>query len=555
MYKFLRLLLTLSIYLPNTSAQCDPQILSCNAAISGCDLTANDNNYWNDPAWWDDLNQSHDLAETQIDLGFVLHNNCPNDTLSVRCLLFLDLDVDGVEETVIDSDNFPATGVVNFGNAANPNYAGGTPILFDRRPLPANQKWRFALNSTIAGDTSTFQLNWVNEVNPSIFQVPELAYGAHSIRWVVSNSQGVFKTCEKSFVVKDCKAPTVVCINGINVNILPTHQISLWASDFLHFTEDNVTQPNLIQLGLRKTGTGTGFPLDAFGNPINTISFNCEDLGVQGVELWAMDAAGNVDFCETYIIVQDNLSACLGPQSPIEVCAKAACFPNDFLEETLFNYEIRVPGTPPADYFETGACISIVPPNAINTEIKITPSNDYNPLNGVSTFDLLQIANFIAGIDAFDSPYAWIAADANNDKVIDTLDIIACKKLILGVFTELPFTFRFVDKNYVFPSPNPLSAPFPESITLNTSNTPPPQVEFVGVKICDISCANLVGFYETAATDKHLIGAPSPNPTQEGALLPIQLPTCGNGVFGRAGFFRKNVIPTPDKPAGGTSAA
>jgi hypothetical protein len=65
-----------------------------------------------------------------------------------------------------------------------------------------------------------------------------------------------------------------------------------------------------LKLGIRKCGQGTGFPVDANGNPITNVNFTCDELGTQCVELWAIDLAGNADYCETYVIVQDNAGNC-----------------------------------------------------------------------------------------------------------------------------------------------------------------------------------------------------------------------------------------------------
>ena len=524
MSKFLLLVLALSPSFSKMAAQCEPQLLNCNAAIQACDLTNNNPQYWNEVYWWDNSNQAHDLAETKIDLNLAVKDTCPGSTLSVRCLLFLDLDGDGLEETVVDSDNPPAAGTVNFNNAGNPNYTGGTPRIFDERAVPADQKWRFAIKTTLVGDSSNFSLLWVNDAVPTVFEQPELAYGTHKVRWIVTDNAGNVKTCEKAFTVKDCKKPTVVCLNGLSVNIMPTGMIQLWATDFLQYTEDNATPNNLIKLGIRKSGTGTGFPVDANGNPVTSLVFTCDELGDQAVELWAIDAAGNADFCVTYVIVQDNLGNCNNSPGPIMACATVGCG-NTFLDEVIFNFSVNDPFLPPFTYFDLGACGSInvlLPPN---TDVVITPALDVNPLNGVSTFDMVQLQQFIDGITPFSSPYQWIAADANHDNLVDSLDVLECKKLILGIYTELPnnTSWRFVDKSYVFPSPNPLSAPFPESITVNTSNLPVVTPEFVGIKICDITCAGLVGFYDLTPENLHLIGTPAPNPTSEGAMLPLQL--------------------------------
>jgi hypothetical protein len=524
MNKSLLLFLAFAFSVAKTNAQCEPQLLHCNLPVQACDLSPNASELWNEIYWWDNVIQSHDLAETPIDLNLIVRDTCPGDSLSVRCLLFLDLDNDGVQETVVDSDNPPGPGMVNYNNAGNPNYSGGTPRVFDSRPVPINQKWRFNLKTSVSGDTSTFNLLWNNEFAPSLFTLPELALGNHKVRWIVTNKAGISNICEKSFLAKDCKAPTVVCLNGLSVNIMPTQMIQLWVSDFIQYAEDNVTPTGQLRYGVRKLGTGAGFPVDANGNPVTSVLFNCAELGTQSVEVWAMDLAGNSDYCETYVIVLDNNGNCNNTPGPIKACAILECG-NAISEETTFSFSGTVPFQPPFSYFEIGACASINQVLPANTDVTITPSLDDNPLNGVTTYDLVLLANFINGITPFSSPYQWVAADANKDNQVDTFDILECKKLILGIYTQLPnnTSWRFVDKNYVFPSPNPLSVPFPESITVNTSNLPAVDPEFVGIKICDLNCAGLVDFYELTPESEHLIGIPAPNPTQEGAMLPIQL--------------------------------
>jgi hypothetical protein len=62
---------------------------------------------------------------------------------------------------------------------------------------------------------------------------------------------------------------------------------------------------------------------------------------------------------------------------------------------------------------------------------------DNDPLNGVSTFDLVLINKHILGLEPLNSPYKMIAADANNSRSITTFDIVELRKLILGIYTEL----------------------------------------------------------------------------------------------------------------------
>ena len=133
------------------------------------------------------------------------------------------------------------------------------------------------------------------------------------------------------------------------------------------------------------------------------------------------------------------------------------------------------------------------------------PWKTSNPLNGVTTYDLILIAKHILGLQQIQSPYKMIAADANNSNSITSFDLVELRKLILGIYTELPNndSWRFVDKSYVFPdSLNPFSTAFPEttSYVVNVSSF---SVEFVGIKIGDLNGSALAhSFTGTEGEDR-----------------------------------------------------
>ncbi len=56
-----------------------------------------------------------------------------------------------------------------------------------------------------------------------------------------------------------------------------------------------------------------------------------------------------------------------------------------------------------------------------------------------------------------------IAADANRSGSITSFDIVEFRKLILGIYDELPnnTSWRFVDKSYFVPEP---IQPLPDSV-------------------------------------------------------------------------------------------
>ncbi|MFN0015816.1 MAG: hypothetical protein ACKVU2_14840, partial [Saprospiraceae bacterium] len=134
------------------------------------------------------------------------------------------------------------------------------------------------------------------------------------------------------------------------------------------------------------------------------------------------------------------------------------------------------------------------------------PKRKTGPLNGVSTYDLVLINRHILGIESLNSPYKMIAADVNNSRSISTADIIALRKLILGIDTALTSTdsWRFVPANYAFPNPqNPFTAVFPEGVAI-APGAQPLVANFVGMKVGDVNgnaIAEVTGQAQTRFTD------------------------------------------------------
>ena len=121
------------------------------------------------------------------------------------------------------------------------------------------------------------------------------------------------------------------------------------------------------------------------------------------------------------------------------------------------------------------------------TDYTIVPQLNKNPLNGVSTFDLVLITKHILSLAPFQNPQDFIAADINNTGSITTLDIIQLRKLILGIDREFKSntSWRFVDSKFNFKND---ASPFvfPELINLNDIGNNA-EANFYGIKIGDIN--------------------------------------------------------------------
>ncbi|MCF8244493.1 MAG: HYR domain-containing protein [Saprospiraceae bacterium] len=284
------------------------------------------------------------------------------------------------------------------------------------------------------------------------------------------NNQSV---CSTTVKVKDCKKPTPYCKNGIIValmNSIPP-MIEVWASDLDDNSFDNCSTDLNFSFSPDTTDTSIIF----FCNNQNTTTF---------VDVWVTDECGNQDFCSTFITVQDNADVCGDPL--INLGGLVTNEENESLEDVemhlggttsgmamtnssgMFNFDIQAPG---GDY-------------------TLVPQKDDNPLNGVTTFDLVLISKHVLGVTLLDSPFKIIAADANKSGNVSTFDMVEIRKLILFINDSFPnnTSWRFVDKNFSFPNPsNPWQTPFPEFYNVNDLNDDQLNVDFIGIKIGDVN--------------------------------------------------------------------
>ncbi|MBK8620467.1 MAG: hypothetical protein IPN79_01565 [Saprospiraceae bacterium] len=78
--------------------------------------------------------------------------------------------------------------------------------------------------------------------------------------------------------------------------------------------------------------------------------------------------------------------------------------------------------------------------------------------NGVSTLDLVLVQNHILGLSILTDPVKLIAADANKDGKINSLDLVSIRKVILGVTETFPnnYSWRFIPEQHLESIINPL---------------------------------------------------------------------------------------------------
>ena len=281
----------------------------------------------------------------------------------------------------------------------------------------------------------------------------------------------------------DTVPPQLKCkaLAQADVSFQSVCQTTLHATTMVESVTDNTSPMSDIVLCIRKKCTSDGFP-----NGQTSLTFRVVELGITEVELWAKDQAGNTASCQSLVAVQDNSGSCdpvyggqvFFPKDSSDVKRVVADInrwncqgDSSHRQLDLSEYEfgsLSIPG----DY------------------LTVTPTKSDDPLNGVSTYDLVLISKHILGLSKL-SAAQLIAADANRDGKVTTYDIVLLHQLILGIIPELPggVSWRFWPYDYPFPDPdNPFAPPFPERIEVPRSADPVlDRFVFFGVKIGDVN--------------------------------------------------------------------
>jgi hypothetical protein len=345
-------------------------------------------------------------------------------------------------------------------------------------PMPGISDCSSEVTITVSGDLG------------ANFNVADVQAGNYAIIYTATDNCGNTNSCATTVTVTDCKLPTPYCKDGLVIemmNVSPP-MIDVWAADFDEGSLDNC-QVECIAFSMDCTDTQR--------------VFDCSQLGENLIELWVFDGI-NWDFCETFVVVQDNQNTC--GDGDLLLAGHIQTEENEgvHLVDVTMNGGSWQANMPTDDTGLFG--FENLP---VNGDYTITPMRDDNHLNGVSTFDLVKISKHILNIEALDSPYKLIAADANNSGNISTLDLVKIRKLILLIDTEFSSntSWRFVDADYIFPNPNnPWQEVFPEVINWNNLTTTELQNDFVGVKIGDVN-GSVVPNQLLAADDRDFDGA------------------------------------------------
>jgi hypothetical protein len=287
----------------------------------------------------------------------------------------------------------------------------------------------------------------------------------------------------------DCKKPSPYCLHGVAVELMQTGIVAVWASDINRASYDNCTNADRLvykiwhqSLGLTPTNLETVKALP------EVVNFTCGYLGIQTVRLYVIDEEDNWDFCETYVNVQDNMGACkdLVAQNGL---ANVNGIIRDWKGNTVESVEVR-----PMTLANKHDMMMTEQDGAYYFDLEkqqdylIHPHKDVEPLNGVSTFDLVLISKHILKTKPFDNPYQHIAADVNQSGSITAFDLVQIRRLILNIDQEFThnMSWKFVVADYEFKSDNPSAEDYPTLYRIEKLASDM-KIDFTAIKIGDVN--------------------------------------------------------------------
>jgi len=313
--------------------------------------------------------------------------------------------------------------------------------------------------------------------------------GSHVVRWTFFDRCGNATTSDQSFTIYNCKAPTAYCYNGLAVNLMPVDSsasapgndlamVELWASDF----DAGSFHPCGYEVTLSFS--------DSLYVP--NIVFDCADISqdsIQEVRVYASVTAYNGSIyqssCIATIHIQDNNNACEGSKD-VPVTVGGNIFTEDL--ENMGDVEVRLEGSELVGMTNMDGSYAF-PDMPTGGDYIIKPYSNNDPMNGVSTLDIIEIQRHVLGLEPITSPYKLIAADINRDFRISAQDLLELRKLILGIYDEFPnnTSWRFIDNGYDFLDPlNPFYEDFKEDYLISKLSEDM-YVDFVAVKVGDVN--------------------------------------------------------------------
>ncbi len=285
--------------------------------------------------------------------------------------------------------------------------------------------------------------------------------GHHALRVRASDGCGNTDIGILEFDIIDRSTPGITCINGLAAELSATESgggiAEVRAKKFVVDIDNLVDCSGPLTWSVYRIADTqlAGFQPNAADSILTVF---CDDFGLLEVRVYVIDPLGNFTYCETTLDVQANLPNTCGSGNTGGGPDLAGLITGEIFTP---GYEMREGVEVNVTASTMGGFTTYTSQHGIFTFQHLLVGDDYtiqpraNPaidLGQVTTGDLILISRHILGLQAFSSPYQYVAADVTADRQINVLDMIAIRRVILGITTDYPSSdsWRFMAENGSF---------------------------------------------------------------------------------------------------------
>ena len=312
--------------------------------------------------------------------------------------------------------------------------------------------------------------------------IPDLLTGSYQLKVRVRDECQNESYCIDEFDVVTGKKPAAICITSLTAELTPmdldqdgeidTAMVTIWANEFDRSSAPACDSDGEISFRIQLLEDASD---TTFAGTSDSLVIGCDQVGTQQIRLWVIDEQGSFDYCDVLLVVQNNMGGC-GDFSSNNGAITGSV--KNEVNQTINNVQVKaqLENGQVLEYLTT-ASGAYAFATALGQDVKITPLKDVDPMNGISTLDLVKIQKHILAKEKLENEYREIAADVNNDGRISTLDLVQLRKLILAKTDKLEnnTSWRFFEK-----SSNK------ESYEV-TSLDKAMQIHWMGVKVGDVN--------------------------------------------------------------------
>ena len=310
--------------------------------------------------------------------------------------------------------------------------------------------------------------------------------GEHLITFTAFNEcQGPPSECTFPFIIKGDRPPLPICLSSITWTINDEGEAVVNASDFDLKSEGGCNGTDSL--------TFSFISPEDISFPVLSNTFTCADIRngaaeMIELEVFVIDESGDFESCVVVLDLQDSNDVCqdVGSSNSL-IAGNIMTEIAQPVESVMVHLENMDDASTTMDMTDVGGGYAFDNIGFYNDYI-ISPEHDIDHLNGINTVDLIKIQRHILGLERLDSPYKLIAADVNADSKVNGLDLVQLRKLILGVFSELPQneSWLFVPESHTFEDvTNPWN--FETEVRIEDLLTTNMEADFTAVKIGDVN--------------------------------------------------------------------